>query len=135
MALALLSLVVVGLLPAWKIAQQHLIDAVKDGGQNVSRTLDRTLMRRVMVVSQVAGSCLLLIVAGMMIRSVQRAIASSADFDYEHAAVLSMPLGRYGMPVDARRSYWYQVKERVAREPGSRGRCDRHGSAARRPRE
>jgi hypothetical protein len=37
------------LLPAWKIAQQHLIDAVKDGGQNVSRTLDRTLMRRVMV--------------------------------------------------------------------------------------
>jgi len=115
--LALLSLVVVGLLPAWKIAQQHLIDAVKDGGQNVSRTLDRTLMRRVMVVSQVAGSCLLLIIAGMMIRSVQRAIASSAGFDYEQAAVLSMPLGRYGMPVDARRSYWYQVKERILANP------------------
>jgi len=115
--LALLSLVVVGLLPAWKIAQQQLIDAVKDGGQNVSRTLDRTLMRRVMVVSQVAGSCLLLIIAGMMIRSVQRAIASSSGFDYEHAAVLSMPLGRYGMPVDARRSYWYQVKERILANP------------------
>src|SRR6185436_17669528 len=79
--LALLSLVVVGLLPAWKIAQQQLIDAVKDGGQNVSRALDRTLMRRVMVVSQVAGSCLLLIVAGMMIRSAQPAMASSAGFD------------------------------------------------------
>ncbi|HUQ87857.1 MAG TPA: ABC transporter permease, partial [Vicinamibacterales bacterium] len=115
--LALIALVVVGLLPAWKIAQQHLIDAVKDGGQNVSRTLDRTLLRRIMVVSQVAGSCLLLIIAGMMIRSVQRAIASSAGFDYEHAAVLSMPLGRYGMPVDARRSYWYQVKERVLANP------------------
>jgi predicted permease len=115
--LAILSLVVVGLLPAWKIAQQHLIDTVKDGGQNVSRTLDRALMRRVMVVSQVAGSCLLLIVAGMMIRSVQRAIASSAGFDYERAAVLSMPLGRYGMPVDARRSYWQQVKERVLANP------------------
>jgi predicted permease len=117
LALAVLSLVVVGLLPAWKIAQQHLIDAVKDGGQNVSRTLDRTLMRRVMVVSQVAGSCLLLIIAGMMVRSVQRAIASSAGFDYEHAAVLSMPLGRYGIPVDAQRSYWYQVKERILANP------------------
>ena len=117
LALAFLSLVVVGLLPAWKIAQQHLIDAVKDGGQNVSRTLDRTLMRRVMVVSQVAGSCLLLIIAGMMVRSVQRAIASSAGFDYEHAAVLSMPLGRYGIPVDAQRSYWYQVKERILANP------------------
>ena len=117
LALALLSLVVVGLLPAWKIAQQHLIDAVKDGGQHLSRTLDRTLLRRVMVVSQVAGSCLLLIVAGMMIRSVQRAIASSAGFDYERAAVLSMPLGRYGLPVEARRSYWYQVRERVLANP------------------
>ena len=115
--LALLSLVVVGLLPAWKIAQQHLIDAVKDGGQNVSRALDRTLMRRVMVVLQVAGSCLLLIVAGMMIRSVQRAIASSAGFDYEHAAVLSMPLGRYGITGDAAQAYWYQVKERVLANP------------------
>jgi predicted permease len=116
-ALGLIALVVVGLLPAWKIAQQHLIDAIKDGGQNVSRTLDRTLMRRVMVVSQVAGSCLLLIVAGMMVRSVQRTLASSAGFDYQRAAVLSMPLGRYGMSTEARRSYWYQVKERVLANP------------------
>jgi predicted permease len=116
-ALGLLTLVVVGLLPAWKIAQQHLIDAIKDGGQNVSRTLDRTLMRRVMVAAQVAGSCLLLIVAGMMIRSVQRAIESSADFDYQRAAVLSMPLGRYGITADAARLYWYAVKERVLANP------------------
>jgi predicted permease len=116
-ALALLSLVVVGLLPAWKIAQQHLIDAIKDGGQNVSRRLDRTMMRRVMVVSQVAGSCLLLIIAGMTIRSVQRAIAASAGFDYQRAAVLSMPLGRYGVKADAARSYWYAVKERVLANP------------------
>jgi predicted permease len=116
-ALGILTLVVVGVLPAWKIAQQHLIDAIKDGGQNVSRTLDRTLMRRVMVASQVAGSCLLLIVAGMMIRTVQRAIESSAAFDYQRAAVLSMPLGRYGLTGDAARSYWYAVKERVLANP------------------
>ena len=116
-ALGSLTLVVVGLLPAWKIAQQHLIDAIKDGGQNVSRALDRTLMRRVMVASQVAGSCLLLIVAGMMIRSVQRAIESSTNFDYEQAAVLSMPLGRYGTTGDAARSYWYAVKQRVVANP------------------
>ena len=28
-----------------------------------------------------------------------------------------MPLGRYGMPVEARRSYWYQVKERILANP------------------
>ena len=116
-ALALLALVVVGVLPAWKIAQQHLIDAIKDGGQTVSRALDRTLLRRVMVAAQVAGSCLLLIVAGMMIRTVQRAIESSAGFDYQRAAVLSMPLGRYGLKGESARAYWYEVKQRVTAHP------------------
>src|SRR6185436_8375227 len=116
-ALALLSLVVVGLLPAWKIAQQQLIDAVKDGGQNVSRALDRTLMRRVMVTAQVAGSCLLLIIAGMTIRSVQRALETTTSFDYERAAVLSMPLDRHGITGGAARQHWYAVKERVMASP------------------
>jgi predicted permease len=112
-----LSLLVVGVLPAWKVAQQHLIDAIKDGGQHVTRLLDRALMRRVMVAAQVAGSCLLLVVAGMMVRSVQRAMQSSLAFDYQRAAVLSMPLDRHGLTVDAARSYWYAVKERVRAHP------------------
>ena len=116
-ALGALALAVVGLLPAWKVAQQPLIAAIKDGGQNVSRALDRTLMRRVMMVAQVAGSCLLLIVAGMTIRSVHRALETSAGFDYERAAVLSMPLDRYGITGDAARLYWYSVKERVGAHP------------------
>ena len=85
---AALALLVVGVLPAWKVAQQQLIDAIKDGGQNVSRALDRALIRRVMVAAQVAGSCLLLIIAGMTIRSVQRALETDPGFDYERAAVL-----------------------------------------------
>jgi predicted permease len=116
-ALGALSLVVVGLLPAWKVAQQHLIDAIKDGGQTVSRALDRTRLRRVMVTAQVAGSCLLLIIAGMTIRSVQRALETSTGFDYARAAVLSMPLDRYGMNGGAARLYWQSVKERVRANP------------------
>jgi predicted permease len=116
-ALGGLSLLVVGVLPAWKVAQQHLIDAIRDGGQQVSRTLDRALMRRVMVAAQVAGTCLLLIIAGMMVRSVQRAMQSSLGFDYQRAAVLSMPLDRHGVTGDAARSYWYAVKERVRSHP------------------
>jgi predicted permease len=121
LALGGLSLLVVGVLPAWKVAQQHLIDAIKDGGQHLSRTLDRALMRRVMVAAQVAGSCLLLIVAGMMVRSVQRAMASSLGFDYQRAAVLDMPLSRYGLSAEAARSYWYEVKERVRANPEVEG--------------
>ncbi len=116
-ALAALALLVVGVLPAWKVAQQHLIDAIRDGGQHVSRVLDRAFVRRAMVTAQVAGSCLLLIVAGMMTRSVQRVLQSDLGFDYESAAVLEMPLGRYGITGDDARGYWYAVKERVKANP------------------
>ena len=116
-ALAALALLVVGVLPAWKVAQQHLIGAIKDGGQHMSRALDRALIRRVMVAAQVAGSCLLLIVAGMMARSVQRVLRSDLGFDYQQAAVLEMPLGRYGITGDDARAYWYAVKERVKANP------------------
>ena len=120
-ALAALALLVVGVLPAWKVAQQHLLDAFKDGGQHLSRALDRALIRRVMVAAQVAGSCLLLIVAGMMVRSVQRLLQTDQGFDYERAAVLAMPLGRYGMTGHDAQSYWYAVKERVNANPEVEG--------------
>ena len=134
-ALGGLSLLVVGVLPAWKVAQQHLIDAIKDGGQHVSRMLDRALLRRVMVAAQVAGSCLLLIVAGMMVRSVQRAMQSSLGFDYQRAAVLSMPLDRHGVSGDAARSVLVRGQRTRARPPRSGRRRHRHRCAARRPRE
>ena len=117
MAMASLALIVVGLLPAWKVAQQHLIDGLKDGGQHVSRTLDRALVRRVMMTAQVAGSCLLLIVAGMMARSLQRVLLSDLGFDYQKAAVLEMPLGRYGFNAEQARTQWDTVKERVVANP------------------
>ncbi len=115
--LASVALIVVGLLPAWKVAQQHLIDAIKDGGQHVSRALDRALMRRVLIGAQVAGSCLLLIVAGMMVRSVQRVVATNLGFDYERAAVLTVPLARYGIADGAAQAYWSAVKDRVMAHP------------------
>jgi predicted permease len=115
--LGALALLVVGVVPAWKVAQQHLIDAVKDGGQQVSRALDRVLMRRVMVAAQVAGSCLLLVVAGMMVRSMQGALRASMGFEYQRAAVLSIPLERFGVTEEAARAYWYAVKERVRGNP------------------
>jgi putative ABC transport system permease protein len=116
-AFAAIALVVVGVLPAWKVAQQELVAAIKDGGQQVSLRLDRTRVRRLMVVAQVAGSCLLLAIAGMLTRSLQRVLAGDLGFEYGSAAVLEMPLGRYGMSGEAARAYWYAVKQRVRANP------------------
>jgi hypothetical protein len=53
----------------------------------------------------------------MMVRSVQRVIYGSIGFDYEHAAVLSMPLSRHGFTPEAGQAHWQQVAARVRANP------------------
>ena len=112
-----IALLVVGVLPAWKVAQQELVAAIKDGGQQVSLRLDRARVRRLMVVAQVAGSCLLLAIAGMLTRSLQRVLAGDLGFEYKSVAVLEMPLGRYGMTGETARGYWHAVRDRLRAHP------------------
>ncbi len=88
LALTALALAVVGALPAWKVAQQDLAAAIKDGGQQVSMRLDRARVRRLMLAAQVGGSCLILIVSAMMARSLQRMLSSDLGFEYKQSAVL-----------------------------------------------
>jgi macrolide transport system ATP-binding/permease protein len=71
----------------------------------------------VLVAAQVAGSCVLLVVAGMMVRSVQRVVSGDLGFDYARAAVLEMPLSRHGATADIARPYWYAVKARALANP------------------
>ena len=128
-----LALAVVGALPAWKVAQQDLTAAIKDGGQQVSMRLDRARVRRLMLAAQVGGSCLILIVSAMMARSLQRMLSSDLGFEYEQSAVLQPALARYGIDGEAAASYWMAVKERVTAHPETRGRSDGAGAAIRRP--
>jgi predicted permease len=115
--LAAFALAIVGALPAWKISKQDLTDAIKDGGQQISMRLDRARVRSVMLAAQVGGSCLILIVSAMMVRSLQNALTANVGFAYEQSAILQAGLSAVGLKGEAARSYWLSVKERVAASP------------------
>jgi predicted permease len=117
LSLTALALAVVGALPAWKVAQQDLAAAIKDGGQQISMRLDRARVSRLMLAAQVGGSCVILIVSAMMARSLQRMLSSDLGFEYEKSAVMQTALARYGIEGEAARSYWTAVKERVKSNP------------------
>lgn len=111
--LSVLAIAVVAVLPAWKVAQQELVLAIKDGGQQVSLHLDRARIRRTMLAAQVAGSCLILAIAGMTTRTVQRVRSSDLGFEYEQVLVLDAKLGNLGVSGTAARNYWNGVAERM----------------------
>lgn len=117
LVLGALALAVVAALPAWKIAKQDLTDAIKDGGQQVSMRLDRARLRSLMLAAQVGGSCLMLVVSAMMVRSLQNALSADLGFKYDQAAVMQAGLAQAGLKGDAARSFWLSVKERVVANP------------------
>jgi putative ABC transport system permease protein len=60
---------------------------------------------------------LILVLAAMMTRTLQRVLSDDLGFEYEQAAVLEPGLGRHGYTVAQAAAYWTTVKERVAQRP------------------
>ena len=117
LALSLVTGVVFGLLPALRASSTSPIEALKGrGGEAPRRRL--VPLRDALVVAQVAGSLVLLIGAGLFLRSLSRAQAIDPGFDPERALVFSLDLEAQGYD-DARGAAFYQtLQERLAGTAG-----------------
>ncbi|HEX6967002.1 MAG TPA: ABC transporter permease [Gemmatimonadaceae bacterium] len=118
-AIALTTLVgvIVGLVPALQGATREL----RIGSQSDTRTTRRSshALRRSLVVTEVALALVLLVGAGLMLRSLARLFATTPGFDATH--VLTMQLDVAGQHYDsdaASRQFFEQVLERVRHLPG-----------------
>jgi predicted permease len=70
-AISLLSGLLFGLVPAWKYAGPGISPALRGGGRTSSQSRERHRTRNVLVVAQVALALVLLVSAGLMIRTFQ----------------------------------------------------------------
>ena len=110
--------IVFGAAPALKASRPELVPALKDGsfeGEERGRAFD---LKKLLVVAEVALSLLLLIAAGLFVRSLQSARAIDPGFDA--GKLVNAPLGinllRYTSAQG--REFYRQVVERIERLPG-----------------
>jgi predicted permease len=89
--LALAASLVFGLAPALQSTRHDTAGALKDGAPGSGR--HRSMLRRTLLIAQVALSLVLLIGAGLFARSLQRALATDPGFDGAHVAVASINAG------------------------------------------
>jgi putative ABC transport system permease protein len=89
-----------GLLPALQATKVNLNDALKEGGKGFSGKSSRNRTRSILVVSEIALSMILLIGAGLMIRSFIEVLRS--DLGIDPSGVLTMqvalPFEKYSQP-------------------------------------
>jgi predicted permease len=116
--LSLLAGIIFGLAPAWRATRFDLSSALKDESFAADGRPRRFNLRSALVVTQVALSLVLLIAAGLFLRSLRHAQAMEPGFDAERVltAPLNINLLRYARAQG--RDFYRQVVERVEALPG-----------------
>jgi predicted permease len=115
----LLTGIVFGLAPALHVSKSDLNEVLKEGGRAGTRGTRAHWIRSSLVVAQVALSLVLLVGAGLMLRSVAELHATSTGVEPAGvvAAGVALPGARYA-EADARRLFVRQVMDRLASTPG-----------------
>ncbi|HKZ02263.1 MAG TPA: ABC transporter permease [Pyrinomonadaceae bacterium] len=99
LTLSLLTGVVFGLAPAWLAARLDLQSVLKEGGRSTS-AVARTRLRSLLVIAELALALVLLIGAGLMMKSLTRLLDVDPGFDSENLLTFSsrLPAARYDQP-------------------------------------
>jgi putative ABC transport system permease protein len=115
-ALALLTTVLFSLLPAAQLSRAQAGETLREGGRGSS---GRARVRRILVVSQVALAVVLLIAAGLLLKSFARVLSVPAGFDGDHVltARVSAPAARYPGLAEVS-GFFTRLNEQLASIPG-----------------
>jgi len=84
------SAMLFGLLPGIRIAAGNLQEALKDSGAGSGQSRKHERLRSVLVVSEVALACVLLVGAGLLLRSFLKVLDVDLGFQPEHAAAVTV---------------------------------------------
>jgi putative ABC transport system permease protein len=117
-ALSVLTGVVFGLAPAIQISKPDLNEALKEGGRASSTGFRHNRFRSLLVVSEIALSLVLLIGAGLMIRSFIRLVNVDPGLNPNHLLTLDVGLPRNKYTGPQQVAFFQQIIDRARAIPG-----------------
>jgi putative ABC transport system permease protein len=122
LGISLLTGCIFGLAPAWQVGRVNLQGTLKETGQSTSAARGTRRLRGVLVVAEMALAVLLLVGAGLLIRSFQHLLQVNPGFQPQHllSMKISPPAKTYpdGTPLQ---TFYKQVLDRVKTIPGVQG--------------
>jgi predicted permease len=116
LAAAALTGILVGITPALRISRTDLSDVLREGGR--PSIGGRQRLRSALVGAQVAGSLMLLIVAGLFVRSLAKVQRSDLGFDASHVLNVSIDPHEAGYQEDRARDLQKMLLVRARALPG-----------------
>jgi putative ABC transport system permease protein len=119
LGITLMTGLVFGLIPALQLSKPNLNDAIKESGRGSTEGRRRRFIRHILVVFEVASALVLLVGAGLMLKSFIRLQNVDPGFQADSALTVSIALPRSKYSQDQQQAAFYeQLIEKVGTLPG-----------------
>jgi predicted permease len=115
--IAIGAAVLFGSAPGLRVSAGNLQEALKDTGPGISEGRKHDRMRSILVITEIALACVLLVGAGLLLRSFLRVLDVDLGFEPSHAAAVSVDYDDGGN-VAKRTAIWQEVVRRSSMIPG-----------------
>src|SRR5688572_908575 len=115
--LSLLTGLIFGLAPAWRTTKLDLTPALKESGRT-SSAVHRSWLSRGLVVFQVALSLLLLVGAGLLVRTLLNLQRVDPGFNTQNLLLFEVSPGLIGYKDEQLRQVYKNISERIETVPG-----------------
>jgi predicted permease len=119
-AVALVTALLFGLMPAFRATRVDLTPALKDGSTGSLRGRPHLRASRLLIAGQVALSTLLLTGAGLFVRTLVNLSSIDPGFEAQRLLLFAVDGSRSGYQSDKLRGLYERIRERVTAIPGVR---------------
>jgi putative ABC transport system permease protein len=119
LGVSVLTGVVFGLAPALQASKTDLAESLKEGGRSGSAGAARGRMRAALVVTEVALALVLLVGAGLLLKSFRRLVTTDPGYSPERVLAVTVALNtKRFADEDGRAAYFREAVGRISQLPG-----------------
>ena len=115
-AAVLLSAMLAGLPPAWRMLRGDISSGLRETGRGLTGGSHR--LRSALVIVEISASLILLVGAGLLVRSFQKLLEIDPGFQPRNVATISTLIYAAARTPAERTAVWNQCRERLAAVPG-----------------
>ena len=115
--IAIAAAVLFAAAPGLRMSSGNLQEVLKDSGQGLSEGRKHDRLRSTLVITEIALACVLLVGAGLLLRSFLRVLDIDLGFEASHAAAISVDYDDGGNAAK-RAAIWQEVTSRSLMIPG-----------------
>jgi putative ABC transport system permease protein len=109
LVIAVVTGLLFGLAPAWQLANGDSVEALKEGGRSEAFGTGRGWGRQLLIVGEVSFALMLLVAAGLLLRSFSRLQAVPVGLNLKNVLTMELSLPPYKYADDLRQTAFYRL--------------------------